>query len=58
MMELIAKILLFMIEHPEVIIGFAIVDFIGIVLLEWESKRYYKKHPEEYEEERLDDRKT
>lgn len=47
MIEIIITILLFMIEHPEVIVAIAIFDVVGIVLLEWESIRYYKKHPEE-----------
>ena len=49
MLRLIFEILFFMIEHPEIIVVIGIADFIGIVLLELESKRYYEKHPEELE---------
>ena len=47
MIKTIMSILLFMIEHPEVIVAICIFDVVGIVLLEWESRRYYKRHPEE-----------
>jgi hypothetical protein len=49
--EFIVKILLFLLEHPEIIVCISVFDLVGVVLLEWESKQYYKKHPEELEEE-------
>ena len=44
---MIMELLIFLIEHPEIIVGIGIAEIIAIVLLELESIRYYKKHEED-----------
>ncbi|GAI42621.1 unnamed protein product [marine sediment metagenome] len=40
---MIMELLIFLIEHPEIIVGIGIAEIIAIILLELESIRYYKK---------------
>ena len=46
-------LLLWFVDHLEVLIALIIFDIAGLVLLEWESKRYFQEHPEELEEDEI-----